>query len=248
MPRQHSGVKVPGAPAGLDAMTESVLAGAGRVIELREGAPIRDQERGAFPSGFLVSGILRYRRLGADGRRQIVNLILPGEVVRAERLQRDGYALEAATRVKVFALKPADFVELLKGSPALERADQQSLQTQLDRLRRLTWSILVLDAETRLVAFLDCLASMTHVETLPRGSFALTLPLSRQDIADLLAMSVSTLNRKLRKLEGMGLLRIHRRQRLEIFDPRGLREWAGQGNPLLDCPERLPSRPALRVV
>ena len=185
----------PGRMPGPDAATLVRAAAAGRPVELPADAVLWHDEMDGFPGGLLCAGILRQQRHERDGQRRIANLILPGEVIARRSLARAGYALEAATPVRLLRLPASAFA----GSqvPELRDATWRAFQAQLDRLRWLTWAILALNTEARLCAFLEGAGAMLPVETTAEGRPLIHLVLRRRDIADLLTTSVESVCRVL---------------------------------------------------
>jgi len=214
------------APARLERPAIAALAGAGRLCELSPGEPLGGETGGDRPDGLLLRGILRHQREGCAGERQILNLILPGEVLRAEAADRPGHVLVAATRATFLAVPPARFGQLVHDFPCLHSASRRSMQAQMERFRVLTWAILALGPEARICAFLDLASRMLPIEPLPRGGHVLTLPLPWKDIADMLAVPVETVARTLYALERVCAIRLHGGGRLEVADPADLRRRA----------------------
>ena len=218
--------------AVLDPSVRAALRAVGRVGTVPRDAVLWHEGMETAPEGMVLEGMLRQQRHGIDGRRQIVNLVLPGEILAAANLARDGYTLEAATPATLLRLRPGALDRLLGECPPLSAFAFRSLQSQLDRLRWLTWTILDLGAEARVCAFLDCALDAMPVAA-GRDGPVLTLVLSRRDVADLLSTSVESVCRILKGLERGGLIRMHAPTRLEILAPEALR---ARGRSPADCP------------
>ena len=215
------------------ALVREMQRAEGRLLTLRHDAVLWHDEMDRPPCGLLVAGILRHQRYELDGRRRIVNLVLPGELLDAASVARRGYTVEAATQVAFLRLCPAAFDRLRADRPEVRAALLASCQAQLDRLRWLTWTILALGIESRLCAFLDCAARAMPVETTREGRTVLTLVLCRRDMADLLMTSVESVCRVLKGLERSGVIRMQTPTRVEILDPDGL---AARGRGGRSCP------------
>jgi len=107
----------PGRTLHLDAATQARAEAAGRAVELPADSVLWHDEMAAFPAGLLCAGIVRQQRHERDGQRRIANLILPGEAMTARSLARTGYALEAATPVRLLRLPAAAFDTMSPDGP-----------------------------------------------------------------------------------------------------------------------------------
>ncbi len=187
------------------------------------------------------SGLLRVQRYSFDGRRQILSLVLPGEVVGYDLQGRDGLVVESATPCTLCQIDRRLFEKRMEDSSDVRRAMYLQQLNQLDRLRWLTWAIGVLTPEERLCAFLALATRFMPFEALPEGGGVLTIQISRADIADLLGTTVESISRITHRLQDEGCLEIHNPERFRIVDLQRLIEmgqieptFAGlpfQGNP-----------------
>jgi CRP-like cAMP-binding protein len=169
------------------------------------------------------SGLLRLQRHGQDGKRQILSLILPGEIVGYESNWREGLSIETATRCELCRCDRREYDARLESDPVLRRAFYLQQQDQLERLRWLTWSIGALRPEERLSAFFALAIQFMPWQPLPDGTGVLTILLPRADIADLLATTVETISRFLHRLDGAGVVRIEDPSHLRLLDLQDLR-------------------------
>jgi CRP/FNR family transcriptional regulator len=215
----------------LDAALLAQAEAAGRFLELPADSVLWHDEMDAFPGGLLCDGIVRQQRYERDGQRRIANLILPGEVMTARSLARSGYALEAATPVRLLRLPSGAFDGPHARLPGLRDAAYRAFQSQLDRLRWLTWAILALNTEARLCAFLEGADTMLPVDTTDSDHPLIHLALRRRDIADLLSTSVESVCRVLKRLERDGVIRMHGPARVEVRDRAALQLRARQAAP-----------------
>lgn len=190
-----------GTPVSLDANTQ-VMAGS-------------DQNRSVW---MVRSGLLRLQRHGQDGKRQILSLTLPGEVVGYESNWREGLSIETATPSDLCRCDRRDYDARLQSDPFLRKSFYLQQQDQLDRLRWLTWSIGALRPEERLNAFLALATQFMPWQPLPDGTGVLTILLPRADIADLLATTVETISRFLHRLDEAGVLKINDPSHLHLLD------------------------------
>ncbi|MDB5564993.1 MAG: nitrogen fixation protein FixK [Tardiphaga sp.] len=146
----------------------------------------------------VTEGIVRLYKSLPDGRRQIVGFALPGDFLGLALMDRYGVAAEAVTNVKVCRFARPAFLNYVDGKPHLLRrlhefaGHELSLaQDQMLLLGRRT-------AEEKVAAFL--LNLQTRYGRIGAMSVNVPLPMSRQDIADYLGLTIETVSRTLTKL------------------------------------------------
>jgi CRP/FNR family nitrogen fixation transcriptional regulator len=150
----------------------------------------------------IVSGAVRTCKLMSDGRRQIGAFYLPGDLFGLECEEFHDFSAEAIGDCTVRAIK--------RKTVLAEAASQSRLLNQLwaqttVHLQRAQQHILLLgrkNAQERIAAFL-----LDMAERLSRSG-DMELPMSRQDIADYLGLTIETVSRTLTQLERDGLIAI----------------------------------------
>ena len=201
-----------------------VPAGHDLILEGQSDAPLYTLRSGwAF----------RYKTL-TDGRRQILNFLLPGDFIGVQQKMGDSAAhgVQALTEVMLCVFRRDALWELHRGAPTLGfavtwlTAQEESLvdDTLLSVGRR--------SAEERIATLLVVLYKRVAA-LLPDASGGVPFPLTQQHIADGLGLSLVHTNKTLRKLERRGLHRI-RNGRLQLMDVHALARIAdlyGDGKP-----------------
>jgi CRP/FNR family nitrogen fixation transcriptional regulator len=165
----------------------------------------------------VVSGAVRTTRILADGRRQIADFHLAGDVFGLEDGEAHGLCAEAITDCRIALVKRV----------ALERiADHDCGAARKLRgltagdLRRLQGHMLLLGrkgAVERVAAFL-----LEMSQRAPAGE-AVDLPMSRTDIADYLGLTIETVSRSMTQLERDGCIGLPSSRHVELRDRRALR-------------------------
>ncbi len=141
----------------------------------------------------VVGGAVRTCRILADGRRQIGSFYLPGEVFGLESGDNHSFSAEAIANSRVMVVKRSALLALA----GRDRAIANELWTTTCReLRNAQNHILLLikTAKERVVAFL-----LEMADRAPVGG-QIELPMSRQDIADYLGLTIETVSRTLTEL------------------------------------------------
>lgn len=150
---------------------------------------------------------IRYRALN-DGRRQIVNLMLPGDCFDLQALiaTNSDHSVEALTSVELLRMRNDEFLRTLTASARLATAfwwaavqEESILREQIVRLGRRSGrerlAHMLLELRRRLL-----LAGTNVGDTL-------SLPMSREVLADLLGLSSVHVSRSIGALRQMGLIR-----------------------------------------
>lgn len=169
----------------------------------------------------VVSGVARRFSLRIDGRRQIVDLLLPNDVFGFGTRGRHRFNVEAVVDGTVIARYPRARVETLASSDV--RVAQQLQEASTEAMARLQTQILTLGrttAEAKVGCFLLRMAERLSTDP----SDPLLLPISREDIADYLALSVETVSRSLTQLKRRGVIRLLDTRRIRIVDREALEE------------------------
>jgi CRP/FNR family transcriptional regulator, nitrogen fixation regulation protein len=142
----------------------------------------------------VMSGCVRTYKTLNDGRRQISGFYLPGEVFGLSFDDEHTVSAEAIADSKVLVIKRSAINALAGRDPSIAR----ELFTLTGReLRRAQDRILLLikSAQERVAGFLLEMADRTSAAN------AVELPMSRQDIADYLGLTIETVSRTLTALE-----------------------------------------------
>jgi CRP/FNR family transcriptional regulator, nitrogen fixation regulation protein len=157
----------------------------------------------------VVSGTVRTYKVLADGRRQVGGFYLPGDIFGLELGDEHTSSSEAIADSKVLVIKRSALVALAERDSEVAR----ELWTLTGReLRRVQDHILLLikTAQERVASFL---LEMSERES---GGNAVELPMSRQDIADYLGLTIETVSRTLTHLESIGAIEISTSRRIVL--------------------------------
>jgi CRP/FNR family transcriptional regulator len=154
---------------------------------------------------FIIEGMVKLYRLLPDGQRQITGFLGPGDVLGGIKRQAGAHCTaEAITNVRVCAFHRADFLQFLQ-----EHADLcfRLLITATDEIEAQQDHITLLGRRRvgeRLAAFL--LVS-NHRWPLNGGiNPAVSLPMTRADIADHLGQTVESVSRAFKQLKTLGYI------------------------------------------
>ena len=157
----------------------------------------------------VVSGAVRTSKVLSDGRRQIGAFYFPGDTFGLETGDEHAFSAEAISDCKVLVIKRSAVV----GLAARDNEVARQLWTLTSReLRRVQDHILLLikTAEERVVSFLLEMAARRP------GANAVELPMSRQDIADYLGLTIETVSRTLSQLEDTAAIELPSSRRIVL--------------------------------
>jgi len=146
----------------------------------------------------VTKGVVRLYKMSPDGRRQIVGFALPGDFLGLALRDSYGVSADAVTRVKACKFVRTSFVNYLDEHPRLMRRLHEFASHELSLARDQMMLIGRHTAEERLAAFLLNLSE--RYQRIGESGVNIQLPMSRQDIADFLALTIETVSRTFSKL------------------------------------------------
>jgi len=196
---------------------------------VRKAPPNRDLNRyGEHPTGvrFIQAGFA-CRQIGLpDGRRQILGLLLPGDICDACSLPAPAmdHSICALTTVIFSEMSRASLANLVEARPRIGEALWRSALVNEAMLYERITSLGQRSAKERLAHFLCEVFVRNRAVGLTTG-MQCNLPLSQSDLADTLGLSLVHTNRSLQALRADGLIRLESRL-LTIIDFDRLQEKA----------------------
>ncbi len=194
-----------------------LLAPAAATIQAGRGAEIIAQGEEAEYWFQVVHGCVRTVRLLEDGRRQVGEFLLPGDVFGWEALGEHEFAAEAVTQVTLRRFR----LGAIEDRADQDRVFAHRLRRYIADQVRITRGRLVLlgrlTAAERIASFL---LEMSERLNSP-GKAVIELPMCRADMADYLCLTIETVSRGLTELRQLGAIAVER-TRIVIHDRRAL--------------------------
>jgi CRP/FNR family transcriptional regulator len=216
--------------SALDTAEVNVLNRIGRRRTLTAGESLIWEDSESVLVANVIEGVLKLSTGTVDGREQIVGVVYPSDFIGRPFGATTPHSVTALTDAKVCAFSRTDFDSFASRHPALEHKLLQRMLTELDRTRR--WMLLLgrKNAEERVATFLldisERLVDPAHDLT-DEPLDAFDLPFSRQQIGDILGLTIETVSRQLTKLKRDGLIDLPSRRAVVIGDRAGLEKLAG---------------------
>jgi len=185
------------APAGL----AQVLQRLGLRMSFAKDEEIFAQDEEADLVHLVVAGVVRTTRLLSDGRRQVGAFYYPGDLVGLETGPVHRFSAEAICDSTVLVVRRSA-LKAFAGDGELDRAIWEATRLELERTQD---HLLVLGRKSaceRVASFLIGLARR-------EGGQRVVLPMSRQDMADYLGLTIETVSRMLTQLQGDLVVEFH---------------------------------------
>jgi len=157
----------------------------------------------------VVSGTVRTYKTLADGRRQVGAFHLPGEMFGIETGGQHAFSAEAIDDAKVLVIKRSAVFSLAERDNDVARQLWELTARELQRVQE-HLSLLIKTAQERVVGFLLEMAERAHAGN------QIELPMSRQDIADYLGLTIETVSRTLTQLATMAAIEVPTSRRIVL--------------------------------
>ncbi len=171
----------------------------------------------------LRRGLVKLTHSLPDGREQILGLRVAGQLLGFEALQdqRRPYTAETLTDVQLCGIRSRDMLHVLERNPDSALRVIDGLNQELRQAQALIRDLGLKSAAERVASFLLSLGRGHE----PREN-ALVVPLSRQEIAELLGLTIETVSRNITRFARKGLIQVLR-GRIRIVDLTGLQAQTG---------------------
>ena len=206
------------------ALTPDEIAGLNRISQRRRFADgeIVALEGEEFPHGNVVSGVAKLVRGLEDGREQIVGLLFPSDFMGRPMATGSGlpHTVQATTELELCVFPREPFEALIAQHPALERKLLERTLGELDAAR--DWMLLLgrKTAAERVATFLHTIALRAREVGCgsDRAALGFEIPLTRQDMADFMGLTIETVSRQMTKLRKDGVIVLEGNRRIARVD------------------------------
>ncbi len=196
---------------------DSIVDELERVSNVRELAPhsyLFDQYSAARGVYVLESGVIMIERSSAAGRRQILGFSYPGDFIGLTHNDFFEYSVQSLTRAAVREFPIGDFVRLSDGSPELKRNVNHIGGSVFSHAIDQVFALGQKKAHERVCYLLQEI----HNRGVGPDDNSIELPMTRQDIADYLGLTMETVSRAMRRLRNDGIIEIEGGQTVRLLD------------------------------
>jgi CRP/FNR family nitrogen fixation transcriptional regulator len=188
----------------------------GARMSFSRNAEIYGEEEPADYLYQVLSGAVRICKMLDDGRRQVTAFHLPGDVFGLEAGDEHRFTAEAVTESRILVVKRSTVRTLAARDAEIARRLWTFTANELQRVQD-HMLLLVKSAQERVACFLlEMSKRLTTVDTVE-------LPMSRQDIADYLGLTIETISRTLTQLELQSAIALPSSRRIVLRDRSALR-------------------------
>lgn len=216
--------------AGLNAQELSALSVIGRRRGIAAGEPLIWEDDDSLLVANVIEGVLKLTTSTEDGREQIVGVAYPSDFIGRPFGPKSRASVVALTDARVCVFARNDFDRFAREHPDLEHKLLERTLAELDRTR--SWMMLLgrKTAPEKIATFLlemseRLVESGCNPHAGPARRF--TLPFSRQQVADVLGLTIETVSRQFTRLKGEGVIDLPARRDVEILDRGTLLALAG---------------------
>ena len=177
----------------------------------------------------VIEGVLKVSMSMSDGREQIVGVVFPSDFIGRPFGKASPYSVTALTDAELCIFTRSAFDIFAREHPELEHKLLRRTLEELDRARE--WMLLLgkKSASERIATLLLEMSTRLGEQGCHTDSAALNrfdLPLDRQQIGDLLGLTIETVSRQMTKLKTAGLIDLPDRKHVIINDRSRLSELA----------------------
>jgi len=173
----------------------------------------------------LHTGLVKLVKPLENGKERITGVLFPGELFGLETLSQPTYPLTAVTLrdSEICAAAREEVIVFLQSNPEIALGMVRFLVAEVGRVRTQVTDMSFKDARMKVATFL--LSLVASDPTPHNGRATLALPLSRQEISEVLELSPETVSRTLTAFRREQLIDAHGRQ-LVIQNLEGLQSAA----------------------
>ena len=168
----------------------------------------------------VVTGIATLTQTMEDGRRQMVGLLLPSDFLGRPGRSAVPYDVTAATDLVMCCFRRKPFEDMMATTPHVA---QRLLEMTLDELDAAREWMLLLGRKTAREKIASLLAIIARRDAglklrATKGAIAFDLPLTREEMADYLGLTLETVSRQMSALKRDGVISLEERRRIVVPD------------------------------
>lgn len=200
----------------------------GRLQKVRSGQTLLWEGDGAPVVANVLEGVLKLVVSTADGREQIVGVVFPSDFIGRPFGKESPYSVTAMTDAEVCIFNRNNFDDFASSHPDLQQKLLRRTLDELDRARH--WMMLLgrKSASEKVASFLLEMSERLSGQGCQSGaSNGFELPFGRQQIADILGLTIETTSRQLTKMRADGVVDLPSRREIVINDRAAMEDMAG---------------------
>ena len=197
--------------AGLEPDELDALGQLGRKQRVTKGQTVVWEGDDSVVVANVIEGVLKVSMSISDGREQIVGLVFASDFIGRPFGQQNLYSVTALTDAELCIFPRSTFDSFARQHPELEHKLLRRTLTELDRAHE--W-MLLLGKKTATERIATLLLEMSA----RLGETGFELPLDRQQMGDVLGLTIETVSRQLSLLKAGGVINLPDRRTVAIQD------------------------------
>lgn len=161
---------------------------------------------------FIRSGVVKTLRVDENGNEQVINLLQPGEMFPHVGFFDEGpypSTAEAIQEAHLLVIRVDDFNELLMEYPRIAIKVMKMMGHQITQLAKRIQEFISDDVQHRIIHTLLRMAGKSINED---GSASIDMPITNQDLANMVGTSRETINRIFNQLKKDGIIEANRKR------------------------------------
>lgn len=174
----------------------------------------------------VVSGVAALSKTLEDGRTQMVGLLLPSDFIGRPGREEVAFDVTATTDITLCCFDRAPFERLVDETPHIAHRLMELALDELDAAR--DWMLLLgrKTAREKIATFIELLARRSQIDA-PGRIDTLQLPMTRDQIANYLGLTLETVSRQFNALKKEGIIDFSDRKNLTICNLPALQDATG---------------------
>ena len=175
----------------------------------------------------VVSGIATLTQTMEDGRRQMVGPLLPSDFVGRPGRSSAAYDVTATTDLVMCCFRKKPFEEMMNSTPHISQRLLEMTLDELDAARE--WMLLLgrKTAREKIASLFALLARRDASLKSGPGACSFDLPLSREEMADYLGLTLETVSRQISALKREGIIALEGKRHIKVANFDRLAELTG---------------------
>jgi CRP/FNR family transcriptional regulator, anaerobic regulatory protein len=182
--------------------------------------------------GSVVTGIATLTQTMEDGRRQMVGLLLPSDFVGRPGRATAAFDVTATTDLVMCCFRKKPFEDIMAATPHIAHRLLEMTLDELDAARE--WMLLLgrKTAREKIASLISIIARRDAALHLRKasGMLSVDLPLTREEMADYLGLTLETVSRQISALKRDGVINLEGNRHVSIPNLDRLLEEAGDDN------------------
>lgn len=193
--------------------------------KISHGAELVGQGEKLISYANILKGVVKLTKVMQDGRQQIVGLQFAPDFLGRPFAQESALTAEAATDVEICTVSKAAMDRMVGNCAELEHRLHNQALAELDDARDWMLTLGRKTAREKVASFLHLLAA--HYEPEADDEIEFDIPLTRQEIADFLGLTIETVSRQITRLRMDGVISVVDNRNVTVPDIGRLRTVAG---------------------